>query len=139
MGFVFDLVGRRVPLALGYLFTAIGLLILPYFDKVYPWFLMSRLFMSLIGITGNCPFIPDYIQEQSQGLANGYMMMVVAIANILSTTVLLKLSENVDPNYIYKGAAIFITIVSTFIFFQMKDVINRNERREKHSPKLILI
>ena len=126
-------------MALGYLFTAIGLLILPYFDQVYPWFLISRLFMSLIGITGNCPFIPDYIQEQSQGLANGYMMMVVHFANFLSSTVLLKVSENVDPNYIYKGASIFITIVSALIFFQMKDVINRDERREVHSPKLILM
>ena len=138
IGFIFDIVGRRVPLAVGYLLTAIGLVMLPFFNKVYPWFLMSRLLIAVSQITGNCPFVPDYIQEESQALANGYFLMIVSFANILSSTVLLKVSENMDPNQIYKGTALFITTVSALIFFKMKDVIKNDKKREQHSPSLIL-
>ena len=117
VGFVFDIFGRKLPMALGYFCTAIGLLMLPFFDKVYPWFLIARLLIALCSITVNCPFIPDYIEEKSQGLANGYFMMIVSFANILSTTCLLKLSESVSPNYIYIGAAVFVAIVSFLIYF----------------------
>ena len=115
IGFVFDIFGRRTPMAIAYFCTAIGLLILPIFNKVYPWFLISRLLISLSTITVNCPFIPDYIDEKSQGLANGYFLMIVSFANILSTTILLEVSEKVNPTYIYIGAAIFIVFVSLMI------------------------
>jgi hypothetical protein len=51
--------------------------------------------------------------------------MIVSFANILSTTVLLELSEIIDPTYIYIGAAVFVLIVSFLIFSQMKDVIEK--------------
>lgn len=65
IGFVFDIFGRRVPMSIAFFLTAIGLLLLPFFDQVYPWFLISRLLISCSTITVNCPFIPDYIDESS--------------------------------------------------------------------------
>jgi MFS family permease len=139
IGFAFDIFGRKVPMAIAYFCTSIGLFILPCFTRVYPWFLISRLFISLSTITVNCPFIPDYIDEKSQGLANGYFLMIVSFANILSTTVLLEVSEIVNPTYIYIGAAIFVAIVSLLIYSQMKDVIKEeNEYQVNHSPKFII-
>ena len=84
VGFIFDMVGRRIPMSIAFLLTSIGLFILPWHTKVYPWFLVSRLLICFSTITVNCPFIPDYIDEKSQGLANGYFLMVVSIANIIS-------------------------------------------------------
>lgn len=67
--------------------------------------------------------IPDYIDEKSQGLANGYFLMIVSVANIMSTTILLELSEIVENIYIYLGAFVFILTVSFLILTNMKDVV----------------
>ena len=89
IGVIFDKFGRRVPMAFAFLLSAVGMYIVPMFDEVYPWFLMSRILTSFSGITVNCPLIADYIDEGSQGLANGYFLMIVSVANILGSTVLL--------------------------------------------------
>ena len=65
IGFVFDIFGRRRPMAIAYFLAACGLFMLPMFDKVYPWFLISRLLVSCSTITVNCPMIADYIDEKS--------------------------------------------------------------------------
>ena len=67
--------------------------------------------------------IPDYIDEKSQGLANGYFLMIVSVANIMRTTILLELSEIVENIYIYLGAFVFILTVSFLILTNMKDVV----------------
>ena len=126
VGFIFDIFGRRIPMSVAFLLTAIGLFILPWHTEVYPWFLVSRLLICFSTITVNCPFIPDYIDEKSQGLANGYFLMVVSIANIISQTVLLRLSKEVDDRYIYLTCGVFILGVSLAIWFGMKDVIQEN-------------
>jgi MFS family permease len=123
VGFIFDMFGRRVPMSMAYSVAAIGLLMMPMFDKVYPWFLISRLCISFSTITVNCPMIADYIDEQSQGIANGYFLMIVALANIISTTILLELSEVIRTVYIYFAAFLFIMFVSCLIIIHMKDVI----------------
>mgnify|MGYP002632681195 CR=1 FL=1 len=110
-------------MSMAFMLTAIGLFILPFPQEVYPWFLISRLLICFSTITVNCPFIPDYIDEKSQGLANGYFLMVVSVANIISQTVLLRLSKNVEDRYIYLTSGVFILVVSVLIWFQMKDVI----------------
>ena len=110
-------------MAIAYLLAACGLFMLPMFDKVYPWFLISRLLISCSTITVNCPMIADYIDEKSQGMANGYFLMIVSLANIMSTTVLLELSEYIKTMYIYITAGSFVLIVSILIATNMKDVI----------------
>ena len=54
--------------------------------------------------------------------------MVVSLANIISQTALLSISETVDARYIYLGGAAFILIVSVLIWVFMKDI--KPERQE---------
>ena len=56
-------------------------------------------------------------------MANGYFLMIVSLANIMSTTVLLELSEYIKTMYIYITAGSFVLIVSILIATNMKDVI----------------
>ena len=56
-------------------------------------------------------------------MANGYFLMIVSLANIMSTTVLLELSEYIQTMYIYITAGSFVLIVSILIATNMKDVI----------------
>ena len=52
--------------------------------------------------------------------------MVVSIANIMSSTVLLKMSEYVDDKYIYWGTSGLTLIVALLISFFMSDVVKKD-------------
>lgn len=127
IGFIFDMFGRRKPMALAYFLASIGILMIPTHDRVYPWFLTSRLLISLSTITVNCPLIADYIEESSQGLANGYFLMIVSLANIMSTTILLRMSETVKLYYIYAIVGLFVLSLSVLIATNLKDVVKERK------------
>ncbi len=74
LGMIFDTVGRKLPTVLGFLACGTSILLTPFFTRVYPDYLILRIFMSLGIIPGvNTPLAPDYIQEKSLGLTNAYV------------------------------------------------------------------
>jgi hypothetical protein len=67
--------------------------------------------------------------------------MIVSFANIMSTTILLEVSEIYSSSNIYIGASVFLVVVSISIFFQMKDIIfydNKSEVTVSNSSMKIL-
>ena len=76
LGLIFDTVGRVLPIILGFLAIGFSIIAMPFFDKVYPTFLIFRIFISLGILPGlNCPLLPDYVQKESLGLANAYVFL----------------------------------------------------------------
>ena len=63
-GLMLDIIGRKKVLASCYFLCAAGLFMLSLCHQV-PLYYASRIMMTFMGLTGNCPFIPDYIQEKS--------------------------------------------------------------------------
>lgn len=48
---------------------------MPYLENVYPSFLILRIIVSLGLLPGlNSPLLPDYVQKESLGLANSYVL-----------------------------------------------------------------
>ncbi len=74
LGVIFDTVGRKIPTVVGLLLCGVSIILTPYCHRIYPEYLILRIFMSLGIIPGvNTPLAPDYVQEQSLGLANAYV------------------------------------------------------------------
>jgi MFS family permease len=62
IGLIFDLFGRKKPLIFGFLLFGIGLIGIPFFKKVFPWFLILRIMISLGAVFGmSVPLLPDYV------------------------------------------------------------------------------
>ena len=90
LGFIFDAIGRKIPFIIGLVMTGIGLGLVPLFHKVYPYFLILRIIFYCGSIFGvNCPFLADYVEKNSIGLASFYTSLSVALSSIFVATGLL--------------------------------------------------
>jgi MFS family permease len=73
MGPIFDTFGRKIPIVLGFIATGFVIIVIPMCNTIFPAFLILRCVLSLGASIGlNCPLLPDYVQNGSMGLANGY-------------------------------------------------------------------
>lgn len=87
IGFVLDVLGRKIPIVIGTLAMGMATAAIPLFHEVWPSFFLLRVVMSLGAIiTLNIPLLPDYVQPESMGLANAYVQVAIPLSYILSTT-----------------------------------------------------
>jgi len=94
IGLIFDIFGRKNPLVFGFLMIGIGLIGIPLFKEVYPWFLIMRILISIGAVFGmSVPLLPDYVQKDNMGKAMGIIEVVVVSAYILSSTGLLQIAK----------------------------------------------
>mgnify|MGYP006093390697 CR=1 FL=1 len=100
------------------------------------WFFIGRLLVKMGKVSGTCPLIPDYIMEESQGLANGYRMFVIALANTLSSFLL---GVTFDEKYIYYGTGLLAIIVSIFVIFGLRDEVKENIDHKSFEEKSIKV
>ena len=128
IGSVYDIVGRRIPLAGSYVAVSLGLIVFISGHKVYPWFLIARMLGAFEAITGAIPFVPDLIMEESHGVANAMKISCLGLADVFSTSLLglsgLKLFDDV---YIFYFVLVMNTSVAVTIIVGMKDVIKTKE------------
>ena len=114
---------------MGLLVTGIAVIAIPFFSTMYPAFLIIRITLSLgtsIGL--NVPLLPDYVQNGSMGLANGYCQVVITLAFIFSSSGLMTLGKAVpEQSYIYYGTGGVIIFIAIFLTYGIKDVIIKND------------
>ena len=90
IGLIFDIFGRKNPLVFGFLLIGIGLIGIPLFSEIYPWFALMRILISIGSIFGLAvPLLPDYVKKENMGRAMGIIEVVVVSAYIFSSTGLL--------------------------------------------------
>ena len=64
LGLLYDVVGRRVPLMIAFIFVIFGQFMLPFIRTVAAYYISGVLFISLPVLLNN-PWVPDLIQEKS--------------------------------------------------------------------------
>jgi MFS family permease len=97
MGVIIDTLGRKIPLIFGQIEAAIAIAAIPLFTQVYPWFFICRCLISLgTVIAVNMPFLPDYVDKGSIGLANSYGQVIMSSALIFSSTGLYQISAQIS-------------------------------------------
>jgi hypothetical protein len=72
------------------LMVTLGFGMIPFGQKVYPWFLICNILIS-VGIHFGmvAPLLVDYVVKEHQGKAMGVSQIVIAAAYIFSSTGLL--------------------------------------------------
>ena len=90
MGPLFDTLGRKIPLVLGFLLTGAAVFMIPLFTSLYPAFFLIRVMISCGTLTGlNAPLLPDYVQKECLGRAIGHVEVIINLSFIFASTGLL--------------------------------------------------
>jgi len=122
---VFETVGRMLPVALGLFGQTLGLLIIPSFRDV-PWFFLGSILITAGEISWDCPLIPDIIMEESLGLANSYVMMLISFAEIISIS-LLRIPD-VNNYIIYYSTGLLSALLTIMVIIGLQDPIRTKKK-----------
>ena len=129
LGVLFDLYGRKIPLVTGMALIALSIGAIPLGKELYPWFLICRIMLGIGSAVGlNVPLLPDYVEKEYLGRAQGITQILVSCAFIFSSTGLMQIASFVeDLGSIYYVTSAVILAVTIFLFFGIKDVVHLSD------------
>ena len=124
IGVIIDTFGRKIPLVFSQIETAVAIAAIPLFKTIYPGFFIARCLLSLgSSMALNMPLMPDYVEEKCVGLASAYMVVLMNLSCILSSSGLYEIASLIDNQmYIYFGIAAMIFVVAIYMVYGIKDV-----------------
>ena len=97
IGFVYDVVGRRVTTVVSFLVGAVATLMIPLVSPSVIGYDFARiLFIQTMVVMLSNPFINDYVTVQSRGLATGFQTIGLTVGNLISVGGLFTLTEMID-------------------------------------------
>ena len=96
-GLLFDLVGRRIMSVIAFLIGAGSTIMFPAVSPSILGYDIARiLFVQSLFIMIANPFINDYVQVQSRGLATSFQMVGLTLGNLISVTCIFTLTEHIE-------------------------------------------
>jgi hypothetical protein len=136
---VYETIGRRVPVVLGFILQTFGLFVIPSSQHV-PYFFVGSLLMKAGEISWDCPLIPDIVKEESHGLANSYIMMIISVAESLSICLLRISTSDSNNKIIFYSTGLLSGLITLVIYFGLNDPVKRkNQKRKGNHTKIMVI
>lgn len=87
IGPIIDAFGRKIPILVAWLATAIALFLMPMFNTLWPGYFLCRLFMSLgCVLCMNMPLLPDYVAPESMGLAQSVIQICCGLGSMAGSS-----------------------------------------------------
>ena len=85
IGFVYDVVGRRITTVAAFLVGAVATVMIPVVSPSVIGYDIARiLFINTLVVMLSNPFINDYVTVQSRGLATGFQTIGLTVGNLIS-------------------------------------------------------
>ena len=125
IGSFYDTIGRKVPVVLSLIMGGAAEITIAFSKTVNVYLIASLLEVALI-VTHNCPFVPDLIEERSQGVVNTLRTINLRFGAMVADSLLGLNSYNAQifsPFNIYVGIGVFSILVSFVTACGLKDVI----------------
>ena len=73
------------------------------------------------------PFVADYIDQSSMGLASTYQNIAQNMGNILILSIVPEIAAHIDVGYLFYAIAILCIITAFILIFAIRDVTQQEE------------
>jgi MFS family permease len=131
IGYVYDIVGRRLTLYLSFAISSILIYFIPHMAPVvFPNLLALRMAISAALVAPIAsPLIGDYLPKESIGKGAALVGVGFIIGEILSMGVLFNVTKEMTPNDAFMTVAIIGNVIAFLFLFIVREPLLR--RREK--------
>lgn len=132
IGAIYDLVGRKNPVVFSMLLGGVSQILIAY----APNFTLYAIGLSMtipIVVTSSCPYVPDLIREESQGVAQAMKVLCIDLAGVIGSFFLdlnSRFPVVFSPFNIYFGLGILGLVSAILLHFGMKDIIKMKDWNE---------
>jgi MFS family permease len=131
VGYVYDIIGRRITLFMSFVISSILLYFIPHTAPViFPNLLVLRMAIaaSLVAPIAS-PLIGDYLPKESIGKGAALVGVGFIIGEILSMGVLFNITKKMTPNEAFLTVAIIGVVIAFLFLFIVREPLLR--KREK--------
>ena len=137
IGFLFDLLGRRMVTSVTFLIGAISTFLVPIVGpNVLAYDVVRVIFVQTLVVMLSNPFINDYVTVQSRGVATGFQMIGLTFGNLLSVGGLLTITSLIDDKIISYSIVAGLQVLWAVLTYMMISEPNiRDEKEERHNNR----
>ena len=132
IGPIYDLVGRKSPVVFAMLIGGCSQILIAY-APTFAFYAAGVALTIPIIVTSFCPYIPDLIREESQGVAQAMKVICLDLAGVIGSSFLDlngRFPTIFTPFNIYFGLGILGLISSVLLHIGMKDITLMKEWEE---------
>ena len=137
IGFLYDMIGRRVTTVATFLLGAISTIMIPLVSPSILGYDFARIIFcqTLVVVLSN-PFINDYVTVQSRGIATGFQTIGLTAGNLISVGGIFTLTEMLDNKVISYGIMALMQVIwAVLVFFMITEPVILNDKEERHQNK----
>jgi MFS family permease len=122
MGYMFDILGRRITLFILFTLSSIGIVLIPYSGKSITWLFIAKATVQplLVAISG-MPLIMDIVKKESRGKATVLNLIGLVFGEAIAYGGLLNFTSNMDYKIAFKLAAGYLFFWQIFIYLLVKE------------------
>lgn len=122
MTYVYELVGRRIPIAFVLLSTNIIIFIMP---KVAPNFFALCALRAIVGLNNTmimaAPLISDYVKKESRGMAVTVNTLAIGLSQVFATQFLIPFTKNMTYGESFGVSSLMMLILTVPAIFMIRE------------------
>jgi MFS family permease len=120
--YAFDIFGRKVPITLSFIATAVLFAIIPYTAPDIDNLMIVRCLIAVTTAPLLChPLIPDYVKAKSRGKAVALAGVGIVIGEILGLGVIFNLIKDLEYSVAFGIVAFLVVLFGVFFWVATKD------------------
>lgn len=127
--YVYEMIGRRIPLAYALLTTNLLVFLLP---QVAPNFTLLCILRAIIGLNNTliigAPLISDYVKQESRGRAVAINTLSIGISQVFSTQVLVPLTLEMSFSQSFATSALMMLVLSIPAIFMIREPAPKKQK-----------
>ena len=137
IGFLYDMIGRRVTTVATFLLGAISTIMIPLVSPSILGYDLARIiFCQTLVIVLSNPFINDYVTVQSRGIATGFQTIGLTVGNLISVGGIFTLTEMLDNKVISYGIMALMQVIwAVLVYLMITEPVILNDKEERHQNK----
>ena len=122
LAYVYEMVGRHIPVAYALLSTNILIWLLP---KVAPNFTLLCVLRSIIGLSNTlivgAPLISDYVKQESRGHAVAINTFAIGLSQVFATQILFPLTIEMTYSESFGTTALIMLILTVPVLLMVRE------------------
>lgn len=131
VGYLFDILGRRLTLFFSFALTAILLFFVPRMSPVvFPNLVLLRMGIAVTIVPAtSCPLMADYLLKEAIGKGAALVGIGYILGEILSMGVLFTLTKNMTPNIAFMTVSIICFCIAIIFLFIVREPLLRTKEK----------
>lgn len=132
-GTMMDIIGRKIPIVIGMVVGGGGLILMTFFDEVYPTLVLLSIAVSVAILVPNmAPLLLDYVKTESLGAASVWVTLIGLAGSSAATSGIIKLQEYYSIDLIFNSVGCLTILTGGLLLIGLKEMTRKKDENSSN-------